>query len=30
LVSKINTIERINTVYLIDPEKIKSKNNLIF
>jgi len=30
VVSKINTIKRINTVYLIDPEKIKSKNNLIF
>ncbi len=30
VVSKINTIERINTVYVIDPEKIKSKNNLIF
>lgn len=30
VLSKINTIDRINTAYLIEPEKIKSKNNLIF
>src|SRR5688572_15898902 len=30
IIRKINTIERISTVYTIDPEKIKSKNNLIF
>jgi hypothetical protein len=29
-VSKITTIDRVNLAYLIDPEKIKSKNNLIF
>ena len=30
IIRKINTIERISTVYTIDPDKIKSKNNLIF
>lgn len=30
VLSKINTIDRVNTAYLVDPEKIKSKNNLIF
>lgn len=30
IIKKINTIERITTVYTIDPEKIKAKNNLIF
>lgn len=30
VLSKINKIDRINTAYLIEPEKIKSKNNLIF
>ena len=30
IIRKINTIERISTVYIVDPEKIKSKNNLIF
>jgi hypothetical protein len=30
IIKKINTIERISTVYSIDPDKIKSKNNLIF
>lgn len=29
-VSKITNIDRVNLAYLIDPEKIKSKNNLIF
>lgn len=28
--SKITTIDRVNLAYLIEPEKIKSKNNLIF
>lgn len=30
IVKKINTIDRITTVYEVDPDKIKSKNNLIF
>jgi hypothetical protein len=30
VVSKINTIDRVSTAYLIETEKIKSKNNLIF
>ena len=30
IVTKINTIERISTVYAVDLDKIKSKNNLIF
>lgn len=30
VLSKINTIDRVTTAYLVDPEKIKSKNNLIF
>jgi len=30
IVRTINTIDRINTVYTVDPQKIKSKNNLIF
>ena len=30
IIKKINTINRIATVYAVIPEKIKSKNNLIF
>ena len=30
VIKTINTIERISTVYAVIPEKIKSKNNLIF
>ena len=30
IIKKINTIDRITTVYSIVPENIKSKNNLIF
>jgi hypothetical protein len=30
ILSEINTIERISTVYAVDLAKIKSKNNLIF
>lgn len=30
IIKTINTIERISTVYAVIPEKIKSKNNLIF
>ncbi|MCZ8198280.1 MAG: IPExxxVDY family protein [Flavobacterium sp.] len=30
ILTKINTIERISTVYAVDLAKIKSKNNLIF
>ncbi|HWR93804.1 MAG TPA: IPExxxVDY family protein [Flavobacterium sp.] len=30
IVKKLNTIERIETVYVVNSEKIKSKNNLIF
>ena len=30
IIKKINLIERISTVYTVDPDKIKSKNNLIF
>lgn len=30
IIKKINTIERIAAVYAVIPEKIKSKNNLIF
>lgn len=30
ILTKINTIERISTVYAVDLDKIKSKNNLIF
>jgi len=30
IIKKINTIDRISTVYAVNPEKIKSKNNLIF
>jgi hypothetical protein len=30
IIKTINTIDRISTVYAVNPEKIKSKNNLIF
>ena len=30
IVNKLNKIERISAVYAVVPEKIKSKNNLIF
>lgn len=30
IIAKINTIARISTVYSVDTNKIKSKNNLIF
>lgn len=30
IISKINTIDRISTVYTVDSSQIKSKNNLIF
>lgn len=30
IVKKLNAIERISAVYTVDPDKIKSKNNLIF
>jgi len=30
IVNKLNKIERISAVYAVEPEKIKSKNNLIF
>ncbi|MFC6875560.1 IPExxxVDY family protein [Flavobacterium myungsuense] len=30
IIKKINTIDRISTVYAVIPETIKSKNNLIF
>ena len=30
VIKTINTIERISTVYAVIPDKIKSKNNLIF
>ena len=30
IISQINTIDQVSTVYEINPEKIKSKNNLIF
>jgi hypothetical protein len=30
ILTKINSIERISTVYTVDLDKIKSKNNLIF
>ena len=30
IVSRLNRIERIAAVYVVNPEKIKSKNNLIF
>ncbi len=30
VVSRLNIIERIAAVYVVNPEKIKSKNNLIF
>ena len=30
IIRAINTIDRISTVYAVIPEKIKSKNNLIF
>ena len=30
ILKKIHTITKITTVYAVDPEKIKSKNNLIF
>lgn len=30
ILKKIKSIDRISTVYTVDPEKIKSKNNLIF
>ena len=30
VVKNINSIDRISTVYSVIPDKIKSKNNLIF
>ena len=30
IISKLNTISQISTAYSVDPENLKSKNNLIF